>query len=245
MYKLPPSTLTSASSLPDQQQQQQQQDSSVVASAALLSVDPATDSAAAAAAASGGGSRSLRQAEAAPADEGSPVRAKMMASGFYARCAITNDKVSSWLKAGVPLNPDTAQTFKWGTQPYQSWDLGKSEADCQKKCDNSVVCWGFLYDTYSTACLYKGGEDALRSRSFFVMPNLASVGSTPVVVPNTPSGSTNSSSGGGSTNTTTSGSTNSTTSGSSSTNSSSSGTVSAASLPVISPSDLPSNGEPQ
>ena len=106
-------------------------------------------------------------------EEATRVRAKMMASGFYARLAISADKVSSWLKAGVPLDPQRAQTFKWGAPPQ--WDEGKSEADCSKKCDDSVVCWGFLYNTTTQSCLYRGGEDALKSRSFFVMPNLASL----------------------------------------------------------------------
>jgi hypothetical protein len=50
-------------------------------------------------------------------EEATRVRAKMMASGFYARVAISADKVSSWLKAGIPLDPQRAQTFKWGAPP--------------------------------------------------------------------------------------------------------------------------------
>jgi hypothetical protein len=103
------------------------------------------------------------------------LRAKSLSSGLYARLALAADKAPLWLNAGVPLDPASAQTYKWGSPPQ--WDAGKSEADCQQKCDNSVVCWGFLYDTTSQACTYKGGEDALMSRAFFVMPDMVTVGS--------------------------------------------------------------------
>jgi len=148
MYKLPPSTLGSASSIHSNKTQQ------AATLSALVNADP-------------------------DANPGGPrVRAQMMASGFYARCAVSPDRLASWLQAGVPLDPARAQTFRWGSVP--EWDQQKGETDCQKKCDDSVVCWGFLYDIPSQSCLYKGGEDALRTRGFFVLPNMAAVGNITV-----------------------------------------------------------------
>lgn len=33
------------------------------------------------------------------------------------------------------------------------------------------MCWGFIWDASSNACLYRGGVDALATRSFFVLPS--------------------------------------------------------------------------
>jgi hypothetical protein len=175
MYKLPPSTLTSAASLRNKTL------SSTVESAAAL-VNPAEPV----------------QQQQQPQPPAAAVRAKMMASGYYARCALSPDSVASWRNAGIPLDPAAASTFRWGSVP--EWDTGKSEADCQRKCDNSVVCWGFLYDADARACMYKGGEDALRSRAFFVMPNMTVISSGAVPGEGAPviGGGGNSSSGSGS-----------------------------------------------
>jgi hypothetical protein len=103
------------------------------------------------------------------------TRAKMIASGFYARCAIPADAAAraAWLQAGVALAVDHAQNYKWGAAGV--WDTGVSELDCQRKCDESVVCWGFFFNADAGACLYRGGEDALATRSFFVMPSVSTV----------------------------------------------------------------------
>ena len=154
-YKLPPSTLTAASSV-----QSTGDTSTLTTDAAIVAPDSAVPG----------------------ADDDAPrVQAKTTASGFYARLAISANKLPAWQKAGVPLDPGRAQTFKWGAPP--EWDQGKSEAECQRKCDDSVVCWGFLYDTATQACMYKGGEDSLNTRAFFVMPNMTVAATTPQSTP--------------------------------------------------------------
>jgi hypothetical protein len=94
------------------------------------------------------------------------VRVKMMSSGIYARAAIADDKRANWLSVGTNLDP-TARTFSSAVQT-SLWRTG-SEQDCKTLCDNSNVCWGFLFD--GTTCLFRGGEDALKTRSFFVLPS--------------------------------------------------------------------------
>lgn len=64
------------------------------------------------------------------------LRAKTLASGMYARAAIPAGDAQLWLAAGVALDPTTAQKFVKGGGVY---DEGKSEVDCQRKCDNSVL----------------------------------------------------------------------------------------------------------
>ncbi len=179
-YKLPPGTLTAASSI--------KSNASSSVSSSINSAAAVVPPEAAAAIPSSDSSGVISdaafvapQASAAPSDQATSVRAKMMASGFYARLAISDDKVTSWLKAGVPLDPQRAQTFKWGAAP--EWDLNMTDEACGKKCDDSVICWGFLYDTVAQKCLYRGGEDALKSRSFFVMPNMAAVGANGTLTP--------------------------------------------------------------
>lgn len=101
--------------------------------------------------------------------EGEEAKAKMISSGMYARCSATSEL---WMTLGTPLTVD-ARTF---VSPDQMWDhvhYVSSEDDCKKKCDASNVCWGFImqsYGLYNKQCLYKGGEDALSTRSFFVVP---------------------------------------------------------------------------
>jgi hypothetical protein len=73
----------------------------------------------------------------------------------------------------------------------QSGTKEKSEAGCQRKCDDSIVCWGFLYDTATQACMYKGGEDSLNTRAFFIMPHMTVAATTPQSTPqSTPDEST-------------------------------------------------------
>lgn len=101
-----------------------------------------------------------------------PVKAKMISSGMYARCQATSEL---WMfGVGTPLTAD-ARTFADVQNGQSYWDYADyvdSENDCKKKCDASNVCWGFIMfssvnDRY---CFYKGGEDALNTRSFFVVP---------------------------------------------------------------------------
>lgn len=96
------------------------------------------------------------------------VKGKMMSSGIYARCLIPDDLIDNWMKVGTMLTSD-ARTFSTATDKWEVAD-GGSEDDCKKKCDNSNVCWGFVYYTQYNVCWYKGGVDALKSRSFFVVP---------------------------------------------------------------------------
>lgn len=42
---------------------------------------------------------------------------------------------------------------------------------CACRCDNSNVCLGFIWNAASAACLYRGGVDALATRTFFVLPS--------------------------------------------------------------------------
>lgn len=100
------------------------------------------------------------------------VSAKMMSSGFYAICDIPAAAAATWqVGAGFNLGPD-ARTFAKSA----AWDTtSTSRAACQQICDASNVCWGFIYDVATKACLYRGGVDALSTRSFFVLPSPTSV----------------------------------------------------------------------
>lgn len=133
-YKLPPSTLGSASSITQAGAQQQQQELS------------------------GAGA----------------VRAKTMASGIYAHCSVPAAAADAWKSAGTNLGVD-ARTFS-SAPAVQTWDVS-SEADCRSKCDASNVCWGFFYDSATSSCLYRGGVDAIKTRSFFVLPSAVDLGS--------------------------------------------------------------------
>jgi hypothetical protein len=84
------------------------------------------------------------------ASDSPAVKAKTLASGFYARLAIPAANVSAWMAAGVPLDAQRAQTFKWGSTP--AWDQVASEEVCSRKCDESVLCFGYFYDTASRSC---------------------------------------------------------------------------------------------
>jgi len=97
------------------------------------------------------------------------VKGKMISSGIYARCVVPDSTVDAWFKVGTLLTAD-ARTFSTATNPWDVADYVASEDDCKKKCDDSNVCWGFIYYTQYNQCFYKGGEDALKTRSFFVVP---------------------------------------------------------------------------
>lgn len=108
---------------------------------------------------------SVSNALAVPAE--GALTAKTIASGYYATCTIPTATAATWQTIGTNLGPD-ARTFALGTP---AWDnTSGSRNECQRKCDNSNVCWGIIYDAATRACLYRGGVDALDTRSFFVMP---------------------------------------------------------------------------
>jgi hypothetical protein len=129
------------------------------------------------------GSASSVKIDAAPAGGNSSevVKGKMISSGIYARCNIPTIVVtdawgnkdvqpaSGWMKLGTALTAD-ARTFSTSTDIWDTVDWATSEDDCKKKCDDSNVCWGFVYYTKYNNCWYRGGEDALKTRSFFVVP---------------------------------------------------------------------------
>ena len=95
------------------------------------------------------------------------VSAKTIASGYYATCSIPASTAAVWQTAGSNLGAD-ARTF---STAVALWDTTSgSRAKCQARCDQSNVCWGIIYDAATKACLYRGGVDALTTRSFFVLP---------------------------------------------------------------------------
>jgi hypothetical protein len=102
-----------------------------------------------------------------PAVDGPGVSAKTIASGFYAICSVPAADANVWPTVGTNLGPD-ARTFVKGAA---AWDTASgSKAECQRKCDQSNTCWGFFFNATSSQCLYRGGVDAMATRSFFVMP---------------------------------------------------------------------------
>jgi hypothetical protein len=102
-----------------------------------------------------------------PAAEGAAVSAKTIASGYYATCTVPAATAAVWQTAGTNLGPD-ARTFAKGVAAWDTTSLSKAE--CQRRCDQSNTCWGFFFDAATKQCLYRGGVDALATRSFFVMP---------------------------------------------------------------------------
>jgi hypothetical protein len=90
------------------------------------------------------------------------VGAKMMSSGYYAHCTVDT---AAWEAAGSNLGSD-ARTFVKDAQPKTNTNRG----DCKKLYDNSNVCWGFVYDAASQSCNFRGGVDAIATRSFFSLP---------------------------------------------------------------------------
>jgi hypothetical protein len=100
-------------------------------------------------------------------EDPAPVRAKTIASGIYARMVIPDNRLSSWLLVGTNLDTE-ARTFS--SAPQSSlWRTG-TERNCRSLCDNSNVCWGFIFNGVSQ-CLFRGGLDALNTRSFLVLPS--------------------------------------------------------------------------
>jgi hypothetical protein len=95
------------------------------------------------------------------------VAAKMMASGYYAHGVITD----AWMTAGSNID-NTARSFV--RDPVWTAD-GTTLAACKKMCDNSNVCWGFVWKPSTKACNFRGGVDALKTNAFFGLPTAASV----------------------------------------------------------------------
>ena len=89
----------------------------------------------------------------------------MMSSGYYAHCTVPLADESKWAAAGSHLGSD-ARTFVKDAQPKTNTNRG----ECKKLCDNSNVCWGLVYDAASGSCLFRGGVDAIATRSFFSLP---------------------------------------------------------------------------
>lgn len=118
-----------------------------------------------------GAASSLKAGASAAGSAGSAeeVKGKMISSGIYARCVVPDNAVDAWFKVGTLLTDD-ARTFSTATSPWDVVHGATSEGECQKMCDDSNVCWGFIHLTQYNQCIFKGGEDALKTRSFFVVP---------------------------------------------------------------------------
>jgi hypothetical protein len=95
------------------------------------------------------------------------TQAKTLSSGYFAHCAIPAVDADKWAEAGVTLGSD-ARTFATGTISANTRTVS-DVAECKKLCDASNVCWGFVWDGFKT-CSFRGGVDALKTRSFFGVP---------------------------------------------------------------------------
>lgn len=74
----------------------------------------------------------------------------------YNRCKLwTQVQVDAYASLGLNLDPWTAQIILLTRQ----WDSVKNENECRKKCNSSLLCWGFVYNVESKSCLYRGGTD--------------------------------------------------------------------------------------
>lgn len=95
------------------------------------------------------------------------IAAKTMSSGYYAHCTIPAASAAAWQAAGTDLGSDARTFVKGGAK----WTTGATtKEDCKKACDNSNVCWGFVYDAANSQCSFRGGVDAIATRSFFGLP---------------------------------------------------------------------------
>jgi hypothetical protein len=98
----------------------------------------------------------------------SSVAAKTLASGYYAVGAIPAASEAAWQAVGSNLVPTDARTFAAGGPVWTAPAVGPRA--CQEVCDLSNVCWGFVHDAATGACLFRGGVDSLATRAFFVLP---------------------------------------------------------------------------
>jgi hypothetical protein len=99
----------------------------------------------------------------------SSVAGKMMASGYYAHAVIPSTLLTNWEAAGSNLGAD-ARTF---VQAKVATAAVSDVKECKKLCDNSNVCWGFVFN--AGACNFRGGVDALSTRAFAALPDAATV----------------------------------------------------------------------
>lgn len=112
------------------------------------------------------------------------VKASMMSSGFYAIGTLPEAPASPynlWTSIGSPLTAD-ARTFAANQALLRDGPItGQSSAAsikaCKTKCDNSDVCVMFFASVTPTSvtCWYRGGIDALATRSFAMLPPASSV----------------------------------------------------------------------
>lgn len=98
------------------------------------------------------------------------VKGKMMSSGYYAHCTVPAADAAKWAAAGSDLDA-TARTFATAAV-----EIVSTRAECKKLCDNSNVCWGFVFDAAAGKCSFRGGVDALKTRSFFSVPTAVADG---------------------------------------------------------------------
>jgi hypothetical protein len=92
----------------------------------------------------------------------SSVKAKTLASGFYAYIDATSTK-ALWEASGTNATGS-------GFARTASYTPNASRVQCEQACDASNVCWGFLYDAAARACMLRGGVDALNGRAAFALP---------------------------------------------------------------------------
>jgi hypothetical protein len=65
------------------------------------------------------------------------VEAQMLSSGIYARCVLPDQEASAWETAGSPLGED-ARRF---SNNASAWRVVSNVVECYELCDNSNVCW--------------------------------------------------------------------------------------------------------
>lgn len=101
------------------------------------------------------------------------TQAKTLSSGYFAHCTIPSADAAMWSAAGVTLGAD-ARTFATGTIEGNTFSpQTEGVAGCKKRCDASNLCWGFVWDGEAGTCSFRGGVDALKTRSFFAVPAAA------------------------------------------------------------------------
>lgn len=130
------------------------------------------------------GASLLIDGERSVSSEEPAVKAKSLASGYYAHCAIPTtdageqdpDITATWLTVGSPLQAN-ARVFR-PIQVVPVWDEVTTTAGCKRKCDDSNICIGFITRVITEGngsnpklqCSYRGGVDTPGSRAFFALP---------------------------------------------------------------------------
>lgn len=163
-YKLPPSELSSASSIRDEANVTRAHSVAGIASRRVPGTERTVTLRQTAAPRSTSSGSITAQSTEMPV-----VRSKTLASGLYARCSLPDAyQAAAWQQVGSPLGLD-ARTFAQGTG---TWRPAVDLNECQELCDNSNVCWGGIYDETPDGnfCMFRGGVDALKTRSFFALP---------------------------------------------------------------------------